>query len=414
MSLLAVSTAGMAVTMNITAAFAPSMDRPENNSFTNTTEQSGFCYKWPQYCPGFVSVALPITAQSTKAILPDSESRDGMFIKTPSTIRKIIVHNETTGETSQLDFRVNLFSAQYSPNTGGDETWGSVGSNGTMAYPDNSGSGGCSSVSGGGSFASSGEVWAQFGWFTGTNAYTGCSRQSAIVRNTLKLTDISVGYLIQTPNPLLLSAGVYTGELDVFIGPGGDFDFGDNLQPSASELKIKFTLHVAHELKLTTTADGQKVSLQPCASDKVCNENEGSANWERWMVTRITPELAGRSNFSLSSSGAFTVYLECEQQSGPDCALRSDKMPSQTVPVQTLLTLSDNIVDSVTGSTVSKRRLQAGRDLTKNVFFTKTFGQSRAGSIDFLVGQKDVDTMLTTRPDTYRGAVTVIFDPKIY
>lgn len=42
------------------------------------------------------------------------------------------------------------------------------------------------------------------------------------------------------------------------------------------------------------------------------------------------------------------------------------------------------------------------------------FGQNRVGSIDFQNSQKDVDTMLTTLPDTYRGTVTVIFDPDIY
>lgn len=411
MSLLAVSTASMAATINITASFSPSIDKPENNTFTNTTPQSGYCSNWPQFCPGFVSIELPIIVQSTKTILPSSERRDGMFIKTPSAIRRVTVRNDATGEISILNFRVNLFSAKYAPNTGGNNTWGN---NGTMAYPDNSGSNGCSSVSGGGSFVSSGEEWAKFGWFTGTNASAGCSRQSAIVRNSIELTNISFGYLLQAPNPLLLSDGVYTGELNLSIGPGGDFDFGDNLQASDSELKIIFSLTVYHELKLTTTAENQAVSLQPCASNRVCTADEGQANWERWMVTRIPPQLTGRSNFNLSSSGEFTVYLECEQQSGPDCALRSDKMPSQTVPVRTLLTLPDNIVDSVTGSPVSKRPLAAGRDLTKNVFVTKTFGQNKAGSIDFQVSQKDVDTMLTTRPDTYRGAVTVIFDPKIH
>ena len=132
------------------------------------------------------------------------------------------------------------------------------------------------------------------------------------------------------------------------------------------------------------------------------------------MINRITPEMTGRSHFSLSSSGAFTVYLQCEQQSGSDCALRSDNTPSQTVPVQSLLTLPRGIVDSSTGSAVSKRRLAVGRDLKKNVFITKSFAENQAGSIDFLVSKKDVDTMLKTRPDTYRGAITVIFDPKIY
>jgi hypothetical protein len=228
------------------------------------------------------------------------------------------------------------------------------------------------------------------------------------------ISNTSLGYELKVPDPLKMEAGIYTGTLTLSVGPGGDIDFGDNFQASDTELNINFTLSVNHELKLTTTANDQAVSLQPCTSGRICTEDEGQANWERWMVTRITPQLTGRSNFSLSSSGAFTVYLECEQQSGPDCALRSDKMPSQTVPIQTLLTLPDNIVDNVTGATVSKRRLAAGRDLTKNVFVTKSFGQNRAGSIDFQVSQKDVDTMLTTRPDTYRGAVTVIFDPKIY
>ncbi len=38
------------------------------------------------------------------------------------------------------------------------------------------------------------------------------------------------------------------------------------------------------------------------------------------------------------------------------------------VPIQTLLTLPDNIVDTFTGSTVSKRRLEMGRNLTKTDF----------------------------------------------
>jgi len=78
------------------------------------------------------------------------------------------------------------------------------------------------------------------------------------------------------------------------------------------------------------------------------------------------------------------------------------------------LTLPNNIVDSFTGSVVSKRRLAVGKDSTKNVFTANSFVGSRAGSIDFMISQKDVDTILKTRPDTYRGAVTVIFDPQLH
>lgn len=220
---------------------------------------------------------------------------------------------------------------------------------------------------------------------------------------------MSVTYELLTPDPLVMPLGIYTGTIAFTVGAGGDV-----YQASDTNLTINFTLLVNHELKLTTIPDDLKVSLQPCAPGGVCSEDEGKANWERWMITRITPQLTGRSNFSLSSSGSFAVYLQCEHQSGSDCTLQSDNSPSQTVPVQTMLTLSDNVVDGSTGGTVSKKRLFAGKDSSKNIFVTKNYGENKKGSIDFLVGQRDVDTMLESRPDTYRGAVTVMFDPNIY
>lgn len=50
MPLLAASAAGMAATMDITASFTPSMDKPENNTFTNMTPQSGYCADYPSEC----------------------------------------------------------------------------------------------------------------------------------------------------------------------------------------------------------------------------------------------------------------------------------------------------------------------------------------------------------------------------
>lgn len=410
MSLLAVSTANMAATMDITASFAPSMDRPENNTFTNTTPQSGYCSSWPQYCSGF-SILINGLSGSTKFTIPgnNNDKRQGMFFKIPNTSKNVTVTNVESNQRAIVQFRASAFGVRIQP-FGERYSWGN---GGHLGYPQNSGSNGCSSGAGG-QYGTSGTAL-RFIWNYSTSATAGCYRVSDIDRPAgILFSEFNIGYQLTTPNPLDLGAGIYQGSATFSVGPGGDFDFGDNIETNDSEVTINFTLLVNHELKLTTTAENQAVSLQPCTTGRTCTEDEGQANWERWMVTRIPPQLTGRSNFNLSSSGEFTVYLECEQQSGPDCALRSDKMPSQTVPIRTLLTLPDNIVDSVTGSPVSKRPLVAGRDLTKNVFVTKTFGQNKAGSIDFKVSQKDVDTMLTTRPDTYRGAVTVIFDPKIY
>lgn len=398
-----------ALTTNFTASFAPSLDKPESNTFTNTTPQSGYCAVHPSQCKNntifSVSIGL-IGTLSTAGIYKNAAARDSMYFGMPGAWREFTVTNTETGSKASVSFRVSAFSAAYN-------------------YPSGKGFGSWS----GGSFVNApspcsysgvgivGGTFYQFMWKLPTSAKdVACYKIATAdyLGAPTSIGSLSLGYELKTPNPLKMESGTYTGTLKLSAGPGEDIDFGDNFTVNDSNIYLKFTLSVNHELKLTTTADNQTVSLQPCASGRICTEDEGSANWERWMVTRITPELTGRSNFRLSSSGAFTVYLECEQQIGSDCALKSDNTPSQTVPVQTLLTLPDNIVDNSTGSTVSKRRLAVGQDLTRNIFVTKMFSQNKAGSIDFLVSQKDVDTMLKTRPDTYRGAVTVIFDPKIY
>ncbi|MBS1206978.1 MAG: hypothetical protein H6R25_3877 [Proteobacteria bacterium] len=405
MVLLVGCASGHAATMDITASFSPSMEKPENNTFTNTTPQSGYCQIWPSYCnPGDFSINLPLSLTRTKTINANASPRDGIYFKIPSGMRKVTLTN-SDGDTFIGSFRMRIFSARYI-DSGDNYTW----DGGHLAKGMPPCSEAAVPLGVGGK-----HPWLHFAWNYPTSD-AACYRISTVDYTNAfnRIEQLSIAYDLIVPSPLQIDSGIYTGTLALKVGPGGDFDFGDNFQASDTELNINFTLTVNHELKLTTTADNQAVSLLPCASGRICTEDEGAANWERWMVTRITPQLTGRSNFSLSSSGRFTVYLECEQQSGSDCALKSDNTPSQTVPVQTLLTLPDNIVDDSTGSTVSKRRLAVGKDVTKNVFTTKAFGQNRAGSIDFLVGQKDVDTMLKTRPDTYRGAVTVIFDPSIY
>ncbi|WP_423060772.1 hypothetical protein [Citrobacter portucalensis] len=409
-TLLTVALCTQAASIDITASFNPSIANPENNEFTNTTPQSGFCANSPSSCIGFHGIKLPLSAYTSKPITPNSSIRDGVFFRIPSAIRRISLLNETTGEYATVFFRTNLISVRYTPNTGGTNTWGLSGKD-SIGYPENTSQNGCSSSSGTGDVLSSGEKWAEFGWFIGTNSL-GCYRLSGITRQHVEYSDISIGYKLQAPNPLKMSAGIYTGEYTFMVGAGQDFDFGDNFLVSDTLLTVKFKLTVTHELKLTVLPDDQNVALQPCATSSVCSEDDGKANWERWMVSRIPPALTGRSSFYLSSSGTFTVHLACEQQIGSDCALKSDRMPSQQVPVRTLLTLPSNIVDNATGSTIVKQTLQTSND-KKQTFATKSFGQNKKGSIDFMVSNKDVETMLKTRPDTYRGAVTIIFDPTI-
>ena len=404
------SLAAGAATMNITASFTPSVSNPSSNTFTNTTPQSGYCSNWSSLCPsGTYSINTNLTLKSNglPILASETDGRDHIYFKLPAR-KAVTVTNSSDGSESTVYFSfTNISARMYNVSNPGSGWTG-----GSFDYPDSSS--GCSRQAA----ALGGGNWYHWAWkIKNPTSPAGCYKKRKTDYtwvSTAYMNQISVGYKLETPNPLKLTAGVYTGSVDYTVGPGDDVDFGNKWDASDSTLRVNFTLSVNHELKLSATADNQQVALQPCTSGKVCTAEDGAANWERWMINRITPEMTGRSNFSLSSSGAFTVYLKCEQQSGSDCALRSDNTPSQTVPVQSLLTLPNSIVDSSTGSAVSKRRLAVGRDLKKNVFITNSFGENQAGSIDFLVSKADVDTMLKTRPDTYRGAITVIFDPKIY
>jgi hypothetical protein len=398
-----------AIEMEITASFAPSMSNPENNIFTNTTPQSGYCATWPELCRGKFSIEIPglSSVSSTTISARDTNKRNGLFLKIPVQNKTVAVTNLMTGDVVNLVFRPNIFGAAMNP-FGGRNTWKD---GGTLGFPD-SGVAGCSSGAGGSYGVNGSQV--RFAWSYGPGATAGCYRTSNIDRPAgITFYQYNFGYELVAPEPLTMSSGIYVGSLSYSVGPGGDFDFGDNITANDNVVNITFRLSVNHELKLSTTPEDQQVTLQPCTAGRVCTEDQGKANWERWMVSRVAPQLTGHSGFSLSSSGEFTVYLSCEQMSGADCALRSDNDGS-LVPVQTLLTLPNNVVDINTRTTVVRRPLQVGKSDTQNIFTTQVFGESKKGSIDFLVAQRNVETMLTTRPDTYRGAVTVIFDPKLY
>lgn len=401
-----------AAVVDVTATFAPSMSNPSNNEFINTTPQSGYCSTYPSDCADHNTLSIDmggITASLiSSGLKANSEPRMGVYFKIPGAWREVIVRNSETGESSKVRFRVNAFSSRYRV----VNSW-------TLADHQNFWNG-SSFVNAPAPCTYSGlgyrnAKYYHFNWKVPASDVA-CYKTAKIdsTGEPDLLSHNSFGYELVTPNPLSMGSGVYRGELTFDVGPGSEIDFGDNYKPSDTKLTINFILTVNHELKLSTASENQNVSFQPCKIEMICSVDQGAANWERWKVNRITPSLTARSNFNLSSSGAFTVYLECEQNLGTDCTLKSDNSSSQLVPVQTFLTLPENISDAKSGKSVIKQRLLIGKDLTRNLFETHEFGQNKPGYIDFLIEQRNVDTMLNTRPDTYRGSVTVIFDPLIH
>lgn len=391
-------------TIDLTAKFTPSINNSNSDGvFINTTPQSGYCASWPKYCPsGEFSVALPLSTKISYQINANNEPRQGPYFILPKTEKNLTVINQSTGESFDLKFRITNFSARYAKNSNRDD-W--IGSN--FVNPPSGGGCGYGGVGVGDSDQLS------FMWKALDNTNP-CYKISTIDRNEPATFDrMSIGYSLKAKDSLLtIGSGIYKGKISFTVGPGGDFDFGDNYLVNDSFVDINLILSVNHDLIVTTTPESRVLSLQPCGASKVCTEEQGRQNWERWMVSRVTPEMTAKSNFQLSSSGAFTVYLQCEYEKGENCALKSDKN-EQLVPIHSYLTLPDNVVSQQTNNLVIREPMSIRKDFS-NIFLSKNLGTNRKGSIDFLVNQRDVDTMLLTRPDTYRGVVTVIFDPNIY
>nr|ULG16501.1 hypothetical protein 1137p_00104 [Serratia proteamaculans] len=389
--------------MEVTAKFSPDLNNPTKNQFINTTPISGFCSRWPSYCVHDVqSIATTLTTKQQYVMKAWDTPRNSAYFGFPSAYRTVEVVNTVTGEKNTLKFRIAGFSARNwnASNSNWDRTWG--------LYPPSPCVSGTSI--GGGS-------WIQFAWSIPPKSNVNCVMRSKIDRNpNITFDEISYAYELISPNPLVMGSGIYNGSVRLEIGPYKDIDFGDNFIANDNFLDVFFSLTVNHELKVTSQAGARDVTLYPCYYGADCRKEDAEKNWERWMVTNIPPQkMSGTSQFTLSSSGSFTVYMACGSGSAlsqESCPLLSDKS-STVVPVKALLTLPDNISDS-TGKKVVNRPLKTEKNKSQDKFLTTSFGTDRPGQVDFVIDKKNIIEMLKSRPDNWSGSITLIFDPKLY
>ncbi|HHA1482196.1 TPA: hypothetical protein ACOEEX_004001 [Enterobacter hormaechei subsp. xiangfangensis] len=399
--------------MEITAKFTPDINNPSRNEFTNTTPISGFCGRWLSYCNSRgidFSINIPIKTVKIKDIKANHEPRDGAYFKLPG-VTNVTVKNEK-GEYHILKFKFVAFSATIFRNRKSDAFRDGAFAWGGRTLADQR----CGSAA---LAMSPGEAWYAFGWKW--DGGTACYKRSNIDRllgtdDHNSFEEQSVAYELIAPNPLTMGDGVYTGSVTYTVGPGGDFDYGDAYSASDSVFTLNFTLTVTHELKVRPDPASDSITLSPCYQGSACIKEDAEKNWERWVVTNIPPQkMLGTSNFRISSSGSFTVYMKCA--SGP--ALSSDTCPMVSeksgtiIPVKAALTLPNNISD-ISGNNVVNAPLYTEKSGSRNQFTTHSFGIEQPGKIDFTIGKKDVVEMLKSRPDSWSGTVTIMFDPNIY
>lgn len=209
-----ISFCATAAEMNITASFTPSATNPENSAFTNTTPISGYCATWPAYCAaGVWGIKLPLELRLKRPIVANDVPRNNPYFGLSNKSRTIPVVNETTGETSQVTFRLSGFSASYSL-AGNDYSWI------------------------GGSYSSINAPCQNSGPLVGNSQHTSfvwkvssadgaCYKVSTIDRTEpSRFYEMSIAYELETPDPLKMSSGVYKGTAPLTVGPGGRWPRG--------------------------------------------------------------------------------------------------------------------------------------------------------------------------------------------
>lgn len=394
------SLSAQAITQEIRASFVPDPANPQNNKFIDQTPQSGYCATFVNDCKTYnlSGLRLPLRFAASHAIEPGAPERAGATLKAPAQWRSLSVSNVVTGEAHAVQIRIGGVGSQYvlsdtavnltgasSDQEGHNRLWGR--SWGNAPRP-------CQS----GAMASYGPDSYTFFWRTPVES--ACSKQAAFLIPWMSYDYLDLGYELRTPNPLGMSAGLYTGELRYGIGPGGDFDMGDNMLPDNSSLTFRFVLDVQHVLKVDIPPGGHKIELVP------------QGGWQAWLQEGRRPARLFRDQtFNISASSKFKMFFQCEHAGIGACALRDTESGSTFPQVYMSVSLPHGITDNA-GQPVKRQPLTDSSQ--GSVFQPGHFLDREPGILHFEIPAFYLEQMLQPgRARRYAGNVTVIWDSEV-
>lgn len=385
----------------IEALFEPNVSKPTENIFKNTTPISSICrVHIPAQCKSLNIFSLRFegfAADSTGPFLANhTNPREGAMFKVPSTFKDVVVNHVGTNRTEVVQMRIaGVGSAWKMPRPPGVSAWAPEAGGGWIAQWREAPSP-CMRTG----HLAAGVRDASFFWLVPEGAGA-CSRQPSMDVNWFTLRSLEFAYELKTPNPLGMSDGQYTGTTSYSVGRSNDFDFGDLMNVvSGNTFIFNFTLTVKHQLKIEVPPGGNKVELVP------------QGGWQAWLNQGRKPTRLFRDQtFSVSSSSAFKMTLECQHQANNTCALK-DPVSNQTVALDIAVSLPYGLT-SRGGEAVKSRPLRL--DGVGTDFFQPAFYVSRGeGTLHFEVGRDEVEKMLVSGvASTYSGDVTVIWDSEV-
>lgn len=343
------------------------------------------------------SLQVPIRFNSAGPIAANHPSvRQGAMFKVPAQWRDLTVTHQGTAETKTLKVRIVGLGSTYvtedimelvgptdTPRNAHWKLWDGTWVNAPAPC----------------TYSGVAVVWEnayKFIWKTPTDGV--CSRQAKFDIPWLRYDYLDFAYELQTPKPLEMSSGKYIGSLTYMLGPGADFDMGDNMLPSDSALTLNFELEVQHTLKVEIPPGGTRVELIP------------QGGWQAWLSQGRKPTRLFRDQtFNISTSSRFKMQMTCEFTLGDTCGL--EEQGGRVVPLQVAVTLPTGLT-SAGGGAVTRQPLRVSGTGTE-LFHPGVYVDRKPGTLHFAVEQADVERMLSSGAATYKSNVTVIWDSEV-
>ncbi|MGG5292145.1 hypothetical protein [Pseudomonas shirazensis] len=356
--------------------------------FENTTPPAPFCSGWLGTCEDMETVGVPISFAKT-SIYRAPDARDQFYMKVPGT-RKVQVVHQGTGESHEVSFEITAFaqayqvrSEDYSPASGTDVKGGCQFVTGELAEPD---------------FQFGAYLWSVRNPSSPQPCYSSATYGSVGDVRVTDFTDFGISYRLFLPPPRRLGQGLYRGSVTFRIGPGGDFDFGNQVSDLSSDtLVVDFELDVQHAFVLQFPAGSDIAVLEP------------PGGWNAWLGGRGAPRRLYRDvPMRMWSTGPFKVYKRCQYTLAGACAIRNPA--GVQAPVEVSLSLPEGVVHS--GQPVRRLAIPTGPGAALR-FEHLTIVSDRPGRLHFEAASSAVQTMLSQPGTRFAGEVTVVFDAEL-
>lgn len=384
-----------AASIDITAEFSADISKPQHNQFVNTTPVSGFCAEYPAQCSSngdfnaVFSVIVPgLTAE--RDLITDTAYPTFMThhpsLTLDATPRAVELIDPATGRRISANFRLVVVGMTFTRLSGNENLGLAIANSGppVWAY--------C-----GYETANISDRVGKLAWSINGDHKMNCYAQldsSYQFTGSVAISDVSIGYMLDLPDPLNVYGGVYEGEVIYSISDGGDVDFhGRN--NSDSEIRFHIIATVKHAFNI----------FFPGGRNNLDVKLDAQGSWNQWVNGGRAPDsLAKDVPFLMTSSASFVVNMSCGIDGGNQtCGL---EYGNEKVPLEVLLSLPGFTSN---GAGVNNLRLTTAANGVK-IDPPGTFLIDQHSYVNFRVLRPGVETMVKAPGSTWKGTVTLIFD----